>query len=54
MVRDDIYRDFPKEAEKEDRREKKRRPRMNISGRSVLNLAEIIAKRAGKTPKRKK
>uniref|UniRef100_A0A831YZL5 Uncharacterized protein n=1 Tax=candidate division WWE3 bacterium TaxID=2053526 RepID=A0A831YZL5_UNCKA len=46
MVRDDIYDYSPKEAEREKRREKKRRPRMRISGRSVLGLAQMIAQRA--------
>lgn len=54
MVRDETYGYSPKESEKEKRRDKKRRPRMNISGRSVLNLAEIIAKRAAGVLARKR
>jgi len=57
MAQDDIYGYSPKEAEREKRRDKKRQPRMNISGRSVLGLAQIIAGRAkngGKLPKRKR
>jgi hypothetical protein len=57
MAQDDIYGYSPKESEREKRRDKKRQPRMNISGRSVLGLAQIIAgrvKNAGKLPKRKR
>jgi hypothetical protein len=57
MARDEIENYSLKEAEKEKRRDKKRRPRMEISGRSVLGLAQIIAERAksgAKLPKRKK
>jgi hypothetical protein len=35
-----------KEKERAKRRDKKRRPKMRVSGRSVLTLAEIIKKRA--------
>jgi len=57
MVQDDINGYSSKESEREQRRDKKRRPRMQISGRSVLGLAQIIAKRAKggiKLPRRKK
>ncbi|OGC62633.1 hypothetical protein A3J33_01710 [candidate division WWE3 bacterium RIFCSPLOWO2_02_FULL_53_10] len=54
MVQDDLYGYSPKEAEKEERREKKQKPRMNISGRSVFGLAEIISKRAAEGPSRPK
>jgi hypothetical protein len=57
MVQEDTYSYSPKESEREQRRDKKRRPRMQISGRSVLGLAQIIAKRAKggiKLPRRKK
>jgi len=57
MSQDDTYGYSPKEAEREKRRDKKRQPRMNISGRSVLGLAQIIAgraKNAGKLPRKKK
>jgi hypothetical protein len=57
MAQNDIESYSPKESEREQRRDKKRRPRMQISGRSVLGLAQIIAKRAKggiKLPKRKR
>ena len=46
MVRDEVFYYSPKESEREKRREKKRRPKMMISGRSVLGLAKMIAERA--------
>lgn len=54
MVNEEAYSYSPKEAEREKRREKRRQPRMNISGRSVIGLAEIIAHRAQAAGKRKK
>lgn len=54
MVRDELDNYSPKESERERRRDKKRQPRMNISGRSVLGLAEIIAKRAAGTARKKR
>ncbi|HLD96344.1 MAG TPA: hypothetical protein VI794_01275 [Patescibacteria group bacterium] len=57
MVQNDIESYSPKESEREKRRDKKRQPRMEISGRSVLGLAQIIANRAkggAKLPKRKR
>lgn len=46
MAQDEVYSYSPKESEREKRRDKKRRPRMQISGRSVMELARIIAERA--------
>ncbi len=45
MPKDELYQYSPKESERSKRREKKRRPKMGVSGRSVFNLAQIIAKR---------
>ena len=36
----------PEEKERVERREKKRRPKMHISGRSVLNLVRIVREKA--------
>jgi hypothetical protein len=42
--------DYPElpsqEKERVERREKKRRPKMKIIGRSILNLARVIRERA--------
>lgn len=54
MVQEDIYNYSPKEGEREERRDKKRRPRMQISGRGVVNLARMIAARGRPVPKKKK
>ncbi|MDP1710404.1 MAG: hypothetical protein Q8L46_00455 [candidate division WWE3 bacterium] len=54
MADDDLNSYSPKEGEREKRREKKRRPRMQISGRSVIGLAQMIVKRAQPPPKRRK
>ncbi len=54
MVNEDTYNYSPKEAEREKRREKKKRPRMVISGRSVIGLAGIIARRAKEEENKKK
>ena len=49
MPRDEEVQEFSaKEAEREKRREKKRRPGMQVSGRSVITLAQIIQKKAKK------
>jgi len=53
MIREDVYGFSPKEAEREKRRQKKRRPGMIVSGRSVIGLAQIIAKRAQQGSKKK-
>ncbi|MEX1061920.1 MAG: hypothetical protein WEC39_02335 [Patescibacteria group bacterium] len=54
MASDDVYQYSPKEGEREKRREKKRQPKMQISGRSVLGLAQMIAQRAQNPLQRKK
>lgn len=45
MPRDELYQYSSKESERSERREKKRRPKMGVSGRSVFNLARIITER---------
>jgi len=61
MSRDDYLELPPKERERTERREKKRRPKMAIAGRSLLTLAQIIQKKAqgeeplaGRSRRRKK
>lgn len=54
VISEDTYNYSPKEAEREKRREKKKRPRMVISGRSVIGLAGIIARRAKEAGKKQK
>ncbi|NIT04359.1 hypothetical protein GTO10_05600 [Candidatus Saccharibacteria bacterium] len=44
----------PKEEERVKRREKKRKPSMGVSGRSVLELARLIKLRGEEGTKRKK
>ncbi|GMR19274.1 MAG: hypothetical protein BMS9Abin34_406 [Patescibacteria group bacterium] len=46
MSRDELHGYSSKEAERAKRREKKRQPKMRISGRSVLELARIISARS--------
>lgn len=45
MPKDELYQYSSKESERSKRREKKRRPKMGVSGRSVFNLARIITER---------
>ena len=45
MARDEISEYSPKENERAERREKKRQPKMRVTGRGVVELARIISKR---------
>ena len=48
------YDDIEKEATKKfTQKDKRKKPKMHVSGRSVFKLKEIIKKKHDRTPKRK-